>query len=186
MRGSAPPGTAGYVVVSLPDSGEWQGFFVIPAYAGAGTRLLREAEAQVALSGGSEVVSGIPGSGADQRVVGVVSAVLADYFSRGVARPQPPASEAAAIMAGVGASAWALAHVSGEPWLLVTGRPDPGRGGMATTVMPVKAGNVDEAREALVAEVAGAKKADALRDAVLGMFRTAAGRRPEEGRRGKP
>lgn len=162
MKDTTPEGALGYVVVSLPERGEWQGFFVMPSYASQGEAMLRavkEANAHAAADGGStEVNLALPGlSDSDQAAVGALFAVLAELFTRGLGDPQPDPGQARAIMAGIGAAAWALGQASGERWLLVSGRQVPGRSGLATTVRKFQAENLDEAREAMVSEFGRAK-----------------------------
>ena len=162
MKDTTPEGALGYVVVSLPERGEWQGFFVMPSYASQGKAMLRaveEANAYAAAEGGStEVDRALPGlSDTDQAAVGALSAVLAELFTRGLGEPQPEPEQAQAIMAGIGAAAWALQQASGERWLLVSGRQVPGRSGLATTVRKFQVETLDEAREAMVAELGQAK-----------------------------
>jgi AcrR family transcriptional regulator len=169
MKDTAPEDALGYVVVSLPDRGDWQGFFVMPSYASKGEAMLRnvrDANAHAAAEGGAtEVDRALPGlSDADQTAVGTLSAVLADLFTRGLGEPQPSPAQAEAIMAGVGAAAWALRQASGERWLLVTGREVPGRAGLATTVRKFKVETLDEAREAMAAEISRAKDARKIHD----------------------
>jgi len=71
-------------------------------------------------------------------------------------------NQADAIMASVGAAAWALWRASGQRWLLVTGTRVPGRDGYATKVRRIEAETFDEAREAMAAAVGAAKQTKAM------------------------
>ena len=158
MKDTTPEGALGYVVVSLPERGEWQGFFVMPSYAAKGESMLlavKDANAEATAEVGStEVHIALPGlSDADQAAVGTLSAVLAELFSQGLGQPQPEPKQAEAIMAGIGAASWALRQASGQRWLLVCGRQVPGRSGLATTVRKFEVETLDEAREAIVTEL---------------------------------
>lgn len=175
MKDTTPDDALGYVVVSLPDRGDWQGFFVLPGYAQRGEAMLRdvrEANQQAGMQGGTEVNHGLPGlTDADQVAVGSLSAVLAELFAMGLRKPPPAPAQADAIMAGVGAAAWALWKSSGQRWLLVTGTRAPGRNGYATKVRRIEAETFDEAREAMAAAVGAAKQTKAMADEVMDAVR---------------
>ena len=97
---------------------------------------------------------GLPGlADADQVAVGSPSTVLAELFAMGQRKPPPAPTQAGAIMAGVGAAAWALCKSSGQRWLLVTGTRVAGSDGYATKVRRSEAKTFDEEREAIAAAV---------------------------------
>lgn len=176
MKDTAPDDAIGYVVISLPDRGEWQGFFVVPSYQQQGEAILREVrkanEQAGPRSGGTEVNQALPGlSDGDQVAVGSLSAVLAELFTMGLSRPPPPPAQAEAIMAGVGAATWALWRASGQRWLIVTAARAPGRDGLATKVRRIEAETMDEAREAMAVELGLARQAKAMSDEVMRTIR---------------
>lgn len=104
---------------------------------------------------------------ADQVAVGSLSAVLAALFAMGLRKPPAAQAQADAIMAGVGAAAWALWKTSGQRWLLVTGTRVPGRDGYATKVRRIEAETFDEAREAMAAAIGAAKQTKAVADGMM-------------------
>ena len=69
----------------------------------------------------------------------------------------------------MGAAVWALTEVTGERWMLVTGRTEEGRTGLATSVMTFDAPDVDAARKVISAEVGRAKLARDIQDAFVGL-----------------
>ncbi|MGI4765355.1 MAG: hypothetical protein ACRYGP_09880 [Janthinobacterium lividum] len=135
-------------------------------------RDVHEANREAGARGGTEVNHGLPGlADADQVAVGSLSAVLAELFAMGLRKPPPAQAQADAIMAGVGAAAWALWKASGQRWLLVTGTRVPSRDGYATKVRRIEAGTFDEAREAMVAAVGAAKQTKAMADGMMDAVR---------------
>ena len=175
MKDTTPDGALGYVVVSLPDRGDWQGFFVLPGYQQRGQVMLREvheANQQPEMQGGTQVNHGLPGlTDADQVAVGSLSAVLAELFAMGLRQPPPAQAQADAIMAGVGAATWAIWKASGQRWLIVTGTRVPGRDGYATKVRRIEAETVDEAREKMATEIGNTKQTKAMADEMLNAVR---------------
>lgn len=175
MKDTTPDGALGYVVISLPDRGEWQGFFVLPGYEQRGQAMLRdvrEANQQPEMQGGTQVNHGLPGlTDADQVAVGSLSAVLAELFAVGLRQPPPAPAQADAIMAGVGAATWGLWKASGQRWLFVTGTRVPGRDGYATKVRRIEAETMDEAREAMATAVGSAKQTKAVADELMDVVR---------------
>ena len=72
-------------------------------------------------------------------------------------------------MNGVASAAWALVEATGKRWLLVTGRRDPeGRPGFVTTVKAYDVETLDEARKAMAADVARAKRGQAMVGELMG------------------
>ena len=170
MNGSTAEST-GYVAISLPDTGDWQGFFVMPAYADAGRRMIALAqEVLITSPGGTEIRKRLGGDGVEnQELVGALSAAAVEFFIQGVRNPQPEPAQATAIMAGMGAVAWALTETAGERWMLVTGRTEPGRTGLATSVATFDAPDLEAAKNAISAEVGRARIARDIRDAFVGL-----------------
>lgn len=175
MKDTTPDDALGYIVVSLPDRGEWQGFFVLPGYEQRGQAMLRdvrEANQHPEMQGGTQVNHGLPGlTDADQVAVGSLSAVLAELFVMGLCQPPPAPAQADAIMAGVGAATWSLWKSSGQRWLLVTGTRVPGRDGYATKVRRIEAETVDEAREQMAVEIGHAKQTKAMAEEMMDAVR---------------
>ena len=74
----------GYFVIVLPDEDVWQGFFLDPAFDFRAGRYVESLDARLdslgaAISSG-EVYSHL--SNRDQAIVGLLSALVADYFSK--------------------------------------------------------------------------------------------------------
>ena len=167
MRDSAPEDAKGYVAVSIGGGEHWQGFHVTDDHRRTGEGMLatvREANAGAGPQPATEVSSGLPSvSAAEQPVVGMLAAVLASLMDRGTAVPQPPEAQALAILESVGAAAWALNSVTGERWLHVAATRDR-RGGWRTQVRRYDAASLDEAREAIVADIRNGKAASRMTD----------------------
>lgn len=177
MRDNTPPDTIGYVVVSLPDRGVWQGFFVTRAFEKTGRALLENARREVAEAGSRGPALERPGNVdldlLDQPMVGLLSAALAQLLDRATADGSPQGAMAASMMDVVGAAAWGLVEVTGRPWLLVHGRRDPIRPGFSTRVEVVEADGVDEAREKIVGLVSRDRQNRELAKSFEDMVRSA-------------
>ncbi len=182
-RGSAPEDAKGYVAVSIGGGEHWQGFQVTDDHRVADEGMLamvREANVGAGSQPGTKVSSGLPSvSAEDQPVVGTLAAVPASLMDKGTAVPQPPAAQALAILEHVAAAAWALNSVTGERWLHVAASRDP-RGGWRTQVRRCDAASLDEAREAIVADIRGRKAASRIAGEFMDNIERMAGQRREE------
>lgn len=180
MRDTAPAGATGYVAVSINGGEHWQGFHVTDDHRRAGEGILatvRDANASGGPQPGVEVARGLLSvAEADQPAVGALAAVLATLMERGTAMPQPEVGQAQAILDTVGAAAWALKEVTGERWLHVSSTRDP-RGGWRTQVRRFDAADLDEAREAIVADIRKGKVTSRIADEFIGSLARATGRR---------
>ncbi|WP_376100669.1 hypothetical protein ACE7GA_27025 (plasmid) [Roseomonas sp. CCTCC AB2023176] len=149
-----PSDAVGYVAVHIPSRGLWQGFFAREAYRARGEELLRKAGGVVRDPRGEVgVADAMPGvAPADQAAVGALSALLARMLvlsgEAGPSRQDPSVLESA-----IGAASSALAAAAGHPWLLVTATPDRTGSAFHTEVRRLAAGSLDEAREAVAAEI---------------------------------
>jgi len=152
MPDAMPPDAIGYVALHLPELGSWQGFFVLASARERGELLLAEARR----AGGGQIIDqGLQGVAPDdQPSIGALSGMLAKLYSLAIATPRPPAARAAAIQSAIGAAGYALYIAAAARWLLVTGsRDEHDPRGMKTTVDPIEAATLDEARPIIQAEI---------------------------------
>jgi hypothetical protein len=83
------------------------------------------------------------------------------------------------ILENVGAAAWALNRVTGERWLHVAATRDL-RGGWRTQVRRYDAANLDEAREAIVADIRNEKAASRIAGEFMDNIGRMAGQRRDK------
>ena len=182
MKDTAPADAKGYVAVSIGGGEHWQGFHVTDDHKAAGEHMLatvREANASAGPQPATEVNRGLPAvPDADQPTVGALAAVLAHLMRIGTAVPQPAGAQAGAILTQVGAAAWALREVTGERWLHVAATRDQ-RGGWSTRVRRYDAADLDEAREAIVADIQRARFGAQVSDGFMDAVRQAEEHRPK-------
>lgn len=168
MTDPTPADALGLVAVSLPDIGEWRAFPVLPGYKEQAERVLREIREANREHGATEVRRMDGAYGEEERTVGGLCGALAQVFAAAHRQPRPEGTRAETLVTTMHAVAYALHAVTGERYLLVTGRRAPERPGMLSSLRRIEAETVDEARERIAAEIDRAERTSKLAERLTG------------------
>lgn len=168
MTDPAPADAMGLVAVSLPDTGEWQAFPVLPGYKEHAERVLREIRAANREQGATEVRRTEGAYGDEERTVGGLCGTLAQVFATSHTEPRSEGAHSRALMTTIQAVAYALHSVTGERYLLITGKRAQGRPGFYSNLRRIEAATMDEAREKIAAEIDRARHTSTLTEKLTG------------------